>query len=538
MVGLSDNAVQPPSRSGPRSRRGCWTCRSPQVKKRCDERRPTCGRCTRLSLHCDYSLRPTLAQRRRKEIAAHAQEGSSLTIVRLAATSTGVCSLTLSNTDHEAIRFFRTAFAKFHHTKNPDYSLFSIMFDIAQEDPMVMHMVISLGILEMDHRRPNKESKQEQNSRRHYTSALGFMRDAVSPRNESQDIDAIYTALWLMLLYEQQFGDAGCKAYANHLTGAASLLQDRGQRLLQLPSSTAGSLEKAPVLLRRSHGQDGSKLSVYSARIIVWISLLDAAAASSGIGGQVNGALFSILLNSGGSNKYATPVEAFSRLHRYSNPLYRLAWGDLYPQPELLDDVENRNIYALLGQCGQLRFMVAQLAVLYRKDAAAAALKARDVDVSIEQVGYFFTELMEVASDLSLDTDNSHRLVANIRAIVPMYHAVVLDFMRVSAFDQPLGDRQRHALREILNMAYQSFKHDGDEAIIRVAWPLFMAALETDDLLHRDWVLDRFAAIGKYGKNFERAHRFLKEMIPAQQNLGRRIELRARLERTEQFVLA
>jgi hypothetical protein len=451
--------------------------------------------------------------------------------MRLAAPSVSVCSLALTDNDHEAIRYFRSVFAKFHHTKNPDYSLFSIMFNIAQEDPMVMHMVISLGLREMDFRRPNQQGR---NPTQHYASALRLLADAISPDNESQDIDAIYTALWLMLLYEQQFGDPGCKAYTNHLTGAASLLHHRGQSLLQFPSSSAGRSEKAPVLLRKAQG---STLSVYSARIIVWISLLDAAAASSGVGGQVNGALFSLLLDNAGTSRSISPVQAFSRLHRYSNPLYRQNWGDSYPQPELLDDVENRNIYALLGQCGQLRFIVAQLAVLYRKDTAAAAVKAQDVDSSIEHVGEIFTELMEVASDLSPNTDNSHRLVANIRAIVPMYHAIVLDFLRISAFDQPLGDRQRHALREIFELAYQSFKHDGDEAMIRVAWPLFIAALETDESLQRDWVLDRFAAISKYGKNFERAHRFLRGAVSAQQQLGTRIELRACMEEAEQFVL-
>jgi hypothetical protein len=473
-------------------------------------------------------MRLSLAQRRRGQTAV---QESSLTVTRLAAPSVSVCSLVLTDNDHDAIRYFRSVFTKVHHTKNPDYSLFSIMFNIARKDPMVMHMVISLGLKEMDFRRPYQ---QEQNPMQHYTSALQLLAVAISPENGSQDIDAIYTALWLMLLYEQQFGDPGCHAYTNHLTGAASLLQHRGQTLLQFPSSSAGRSEKAPVLFGTAQG---SMLSVYSARIIVWISLLDAAAASSGVGGHVNAVLSSLLLNNAGTSQSITPIQVFARLHRYSNPLYRQNWGDSYPQLELLDDVENRNIYALLGQCGQLRFMVARLAVLYRTDTAAAAVKAQDVNASIEHVGDIFTELMEVASDLSPNTDNSHRLVANIRAIVPMYHAIVLDFLRISAFDQLLGDRQRHALREIFELVYQSFKHDGDEAMIRVAWPLFIDALETDESLQRDWVLDRFAAISKYGKNFERAHRFLRGAISAQQRLGVRIELHACMEQAEQFVL-
>ncbi|PGG99304.1 hypothetical protein AJ79_08571 [Helicocarpus griseus UAMH5409] len=39
----------------PRSRTGCWTCRSRKVK--CDEGHPTCGQCARLGHECDYSPR-------------------------------------------------------------------------------------------------------------------------------------------------------------------------------------------------------------------------------------------------------------------------------------------------------------------------------------------------------------------------------------------------------------------------------------------------------------------------------------------------
>ncbi|BFZ63870.1 hypothetical protein YB2330_005007 [Saitoella coloradoensis] len=43
-------------RKAPRSKSGCWTCRVRKVK--CDERRPTCGQCSRLQIHCEgYSSR-------------------------------------------------------------------------------------------------------------------------------------------------------------------------------------------------------------------------------------------------------------------------------------------------------------------------------------------------------------------------------------------------------------------------------------------------------------------------------------------------
>ncbi|KIV78327.1 hypothetical protein PV11_10054 [Exophiala sideris] len=48
-------SVPPRARLPPRSRTGCWTCRTRKVK--CDEGRPVCGQCSRLGHSCDYSPR-------------------------------------------------------------------------------------------------------------------------------------------------------------------------------------------------------------------------------------------------------------------------------------------------------------------------------------------------------------------------------------------------------------------------------------------------------------------------------------------------
>jgi len=442
--------------------------------------------------------------------------------------------------DHEAIRYFRTDFAKLHHTKNPDYSLISLMFNAAQSDAMIMNMVLALGLQEMNLKRMESSTSSERRSLMHYSSALRMLSESLALENTAKDLGSLLTALWLMLLYEQQFGDPECKAYSSHLQGVASLLQLRGEKLLELPGGAMDD-PRTSVVSNELHTEFRQlRISQYAARVLVWIALLDSGAASVGFGGQVNAAIFSLLFSSPGdaATRNEDPVKAFSVLHRFSNPLYRISWGDAYPQSELLDDVENRNIYDFLGQCVALRFMIAQLATLYRSGSSEASAKTTMVWKSLREVSEQFRELIEVADELSMATDNSHRLVANIRAIVPFYHAAVLDFMRVTAFNEPLSGRQRSALKSIMNLAYQSYKHGGDEALMRVAWPLFLAVLETDDMLHRDWILDRFTALRKYGKNYERAHRFLVDTVPRQQSIGRRVNLRDQLERLDLFVLA
>ncbi|KAF2625503.1 hypothetical protein BU25DRAFT_473524 [Macroventuria anomochaeta] len=547
------------SKTRRRSRAGCWTCRSPTVKKGCDRRRPICGRCERLKISCDYTPRPTLAERRRTNRSLSSAQSPLSSISDAAspivsntsqeildspsvpeACNTGRCTLDLCAEDYEAIRYFRTEFAKLHHTKNPEYSLISLMFNIAQTEPMVMHMVVAIGHQEMDFRRHQSSVSAQNASSNHYGLALRLMADAIVPSSETtKDLDTILTALWLMLLYEQQFGDERCRAYLSHLQGVASLLQSQSGNLLQLPPHKLGAQENSPVAVRTDHSSKESKISIYSARVLIWIVLLDSAAATSGVGGHVNEAILNMLLSNPTDTRMRSkdPIKAVARLHHYSNSLYRLTWGDAYPQAELVDDVENRNVYALLGHCAYLRFLTAQLATLYRDDPSSAMEQAHEVEYSIDEVGDLFRELMEVAHELSLETDNSHRLVANMRAIVPMYYAIILDFKRLTAFNDPMDERQRYALQEIMNLCFQDFTHGGDQPNLRVAWPLFMAALETHDMLHHKFILDRFETFRLYGKNYERAHRFLVTVIAMQRRHGKRVDVRAQMEQKELFVL-
>lgn len=413
------------------------------------------------------------------------------------------------------------------------------MFNMAHEEPMVMHMVLAVGLQEMNSRRSSLQARELQSSLQHYSSAIRLMAHALSPTTSLQNLDATYTALWMMLFYEQQFGDSQCTAYIRHLEGVSSLLQHQFNRLLTQAPDHSNDTETSLVIQRKSSSKDFAPLSVYSARVLIWIAQLDAAAASSGIGGQVNSALLRTLgrSNADSSVPLTDPITSFISLHRYSGPLYRLAWGDEYPHDELLDDIENRDAYSLLAACVQLRFMTAQLATLFQSDSIAAVHQAASIEDSINRVRKSFDELITVASRLSLGTDNSYRFIANIRIVVPIYFAVVLEFLRLTRFDQPLSDRQRHALKVIMNLALQNYKHGGDEAMIKLAWPLFVAALETDDLLHQEWILERFEASSKYGTNFERAHKFLRETIPMQQRLGKRLDVREEMRKVALFVL-
>lgn len=553
-------------RNAPRSRKGCWTCRSKKVK--CDEIRPQCRRCVRLKLLCDYMPRkresrlrnrtaPSEGARSENEInfqgllagsptsdwfqsLLRQDEARSIATFRIPVPSTSNSSVVLTASDHEAIRYFRTTFAQINHTKNPDFSLYSIMFKIAEVNSVVMHMVLAVGGREMEfQKRLLPEYKQGAGSPLfHYSNALKLMAELVGDESTSSspgpNFDSLYTALYLMLLYEQRYGDEKCIGFTNHLNGTALILKHQYNSKGGLLPSSSGKNSQAVFL--HGHEPKRDQVSLYAARIIMWIIQFDSSAASYGLGSQLLTTLSKLMSTDSGDNhdlSYRHLIDKLEQLHHFSIPLYRIVWGKEYPQSELLDDVENKNVFFLEGACIQLRFMVAQLADLSNTDVESEATKRHisDVSQSIERIRDQFSDLIDVAAGLSVSTNNSQRLVANLRRVVPLYYAVVLYFHQsLSTPEQALGAQQIEALRQIMNLAFQTHKHDGEKAIMRIAWPLFMVGLETNDHLHREWVLNRFSALSNFGYNFRRAYQFLSCVVELQTTIGRRVDVRGRLQ--------
>ncbi|KAG4434825.1 hypothetical protein IFR05_009696 [Cadophora sp. M221] len=555
------------NRHAPRSKAGCWTCREKKVK--CDEVRPSCSRCVRLSRDCDYvprqrkkcgPRRPKIGSRHNPKPSTEVDDGSpggSISPTTLSEVSTerrisangplitrgpqmlsnlpppaisAACSLVLSSKDHESIQHFRTSFAIRQHTKNPKYSVLSIIFRLAESNPMVMHMVTAIAGQEIAYLESSEKEGVLESSRsaEHYGDAMRILADTFKNNEENSDMDSILATLWLMMQYEQRFGDGHGMGLKSHLSGLAAVLKTKYPALSNLlgagrgfPSTSVGaeSLTSPP-----SDSLDGAPLSTFATRMLVWFSSFDASAATYGLGGQVNSSLTQLLSQVTDEDE-DNPIRGYFKVHQHSNSLFRTIWGESYPQSELLDDLENREIFYLFGACGQLRYMVADLARLLYHGKEGAEEQTVAVEKAIRLVGRKHSEILRVATSLVSDESNQKRLISNVRYIVPNFHATVLQFLRITRFDKGLDERQRLSLREIMTLAFKSFKHEGDTAMMRITWPLFMAGLETDDLLHREWILDRFRSLGRFGMNYKRAFLLLEAAIDQQERSSERVNM-------------
>lgn len=131
------------------------------------------------------------------------------------------------------------------------------------------------------------------------------------------------------------------------------------------------------------------------------------------------------------------------------------------------------------------------------------------------------------------------RLVKNLRFIVATFHAVVLEFHRVAYFHALLPPEGRRAVERILDLAVVVHESEGNDALTRLAWPMFLAGIEAWDRMHQTWLLERLAGLCGYGRNVTRAHRLLEAVVRRQRSVPGRVDYFQwfRSGEAEEFVL-
>ncbi|KAF5231653.1 hypothetical protein FANTH_13321 [Fusarium anthophilum] len=559
------NAISPTplGRSAPRSRSGCWTCRTKKVK--CDEMRPVCRRCLRLKLSCDYAPRlrtfpkgspagtfvhssvdfSCVEPKRRRDApykslcGSHRPGSDGISPSLSTPLQWGTYGMELGSEEIEAIQYFRESFSSLYIMKKPQYSAFAIMLRLATHEPLVLHMILAIGGCGIDYRRQWHErqyylstedgrSKYRTLGLKHYSEALREMHTILDDNEaaKSANLDSLTSGLVLMIMYEQLHGDTRCKGLASHLNGAALIFKHHYADILQRARDTSQSV---PLMTTAESGSP-RHLSQFCARLITRICGMDATASSFGLGGQVTKVLCRTLPEGNDKSSLPTgPIGRLSSLHAYSGPLYRLVWGDDYPAVELVHDLENQQVFELLEASVQLRYLISEMTSLQPIGGSALAEASRKVETAIQETSEGYMNILAFASRLTSATDNSHSMVPTIRWIVPIYYTEVLDFLRISRTIHPplaIALDNSKTIRNIMNLAFQAYQHGGDVAMVRIARPLFMVALETDEELHVSWILERFRGLAQFGEHFARAGDFLERVSKMKPESRTSIDLR------------
>ncbi|KAF7546712.1 hypothetical protein G7Z17_g8231 [Cylindrodendrum hubeiense] len=584
----ASSATSPIVQNTIRSRSGCRICREKKVK--CDEGRPQCLRCLRLNRECDYKARPRKKYTWRVPVPpSHPPaspddthlEATEVSSPPLAASDTATpgphtnlqrlqhlvtnseearspsqthgpigdslshdCLRILSPLDHAAIHYFRFVLPTAVDSKLPEHSGPAIVWTLAERDPMVLHSVCALAggkVCEQNVMSAEETKERKSLAVEHYTAGLRLLHCAIQDDTQSPDFDCVLATLWLMIAYEQKFGDGCGVGLDAHLQGAASLFRGRLRALASTLNRSTFYLDTQQEREDRMHPSQDSVdyISPLACRLIIWIALIDGGAAVNGFGGA-----FNILLGEGWSDldndAALSRTKCFGALQRHSDLMNLEVWGKSYPQSQLVEDLQSGQLFGLYAESGQLRFLLGELSVYSLQNDSRYETRMKAVSSSILDVETRYRELLRTASLLELgELESQRRFVANARFIAAFYHSVVLCFLRIANGNKPLVNKQRVALREIMTLAFNAHRDQGEQAMIRFAWPLFVAALETDDVLHRTWDLQRYDALAVQGENFRRAREALGIAFSEQDLHERRVDYAelVRRDNIDRFVI-
>ncbi|EWG55886.1 hypothetical protein FVEG_17614 [Fusarium verticillioides 7600] len=516
-----------------RSRGGCQTCRIKKVK--CDETRPICRRCVRLELTCDYTRLPRKKYTRtdaastpsdsligRVDNSYFGEFGSgSLSDTQSADVSlpplntiaddglaldlSPDCAAILSPSDHSAIHFFRFVLPGMVGTRISMHSGPGLVWKLAQQSPMVLHMVCAVSGQTWSEKTSGSKSDAESRRLRaiqHYRDGLQMLAVATQIPSEITCLPPVLATLWLMLLYELRFGD-GCGIGVDaHLRGATSILLGRS-RLTTSDSSDP----------RTSQIIEPENFCPVSCRILVWLSHADGGAVLNGFGGYFNNLL-------GTSSVDITETEAQGRLQRVRQLQKRsiLAnydlWGRSYPQTELLEDMQCSDLSCFDAECAQLKFMVGSLAAAEHRDNVPHGSWRQSVAGAIRSVRSRYGELISVANRLELPDDGPHRrFVMEMQSVISCFYAIYVCFLRITHGQEPIAPEQREAMKEIMSLGFKVYRDQGESGLTRLGWPLFVVAIESDDILHRSWIMERFSELVLHGENYRQAYQAIRVAV-------------------------
>jgi hypothetical protein len=95
------------------------------------------------------------------------------------------------------------------------------------------------------------------------------------------------------------------------------------------------------------------------------------------------------------------------------------------------------------------------------------------------------------------------------------------------------------AISKTLQACAKLHEYEGSGYMWRVAWPMFIAALETDDMIYHKWVIDRFDSLQKRGENMRRAKVLLESVCKEQRITGQQVDFLSQIKsgKFEGFVI-
>ncbi|KAJ5710447.1 hypothetical protein N7488_004603 [Penicillium malachiteum] len=340
--------------SRPRSKSGCWTCRTRKVK--CDETRPHCGKCLKGRRQCDYAPRKRAprgtggrsqkayaALCSKSDVVAIAPATSGLPLSKLVALEPDLpygikaedWPFPLTATDRRAIDHYAANIVPRMVLKTARWSSYSYVLLMCAKHPLLAHLLIAFAIRDM--------AKDDDNDLlirtiEHYQKALSLFIEHLSAPDVTGWIT--FPALWLFIQYEQSYGNSPNVLKA-HLQGVRDIIVTHGAAIL--PGSLGGPNASPDEPLK--YWVPPQMID----RMALWTIHHDARASTFGLGGSI----ISLL-----EEEYPG---AIANICKNSTNALSDAWGPQYPAQEEIWDMRMEKFWIILHEATMLRFELSNI---------------------------------------------------------------------------------------------------------------------------------------------------------------------------------
>ena len=413
-------------------------------------------------------------------------------------------SLVLSKRDRKSLDFLRNsdAFWRFE-TKDREWStMHFITGKMASEDPTVMRLALALAFVQMG-RMEHGTSYEELDGFVHYNAAV---QDILATISQPTTDESLVVKVFLLSYYEKRFGDRQTSVLEPFPT--LRYILEGGGLLKQIVNQIDPT--ESSSLVRTHHEQRTHKPITYIAsRLLWWMALVDL---QEGIIGSSGGSLYAYL------NSHHLLDYMFVLNRNASGAI----WGDSYPPDQFLDDVENTPGFYLLHDIHKAMYGILQLQRMERSHPEWNKL-SETVASTLDRISMQHSSMFAIAE--FINQPRLRRAILNLQFIVALYHSCRLFYHRIAFEHERRGEREEASLRSIMKFAHQSqqIPQYQNITLYSMSVALFVAGLETDDPIHRQWIQDRFQAIEPWGKNIQHMHKLMKRCIAEQLRLNRRV---------------
>lgn len=238
--------------------------------------------------------------------------------------------------------------------------------------------------------------------------------------------------------------------------------------------------------------------SSMAARLIIWLYSEDSFIGFHGCGGDL-------------SKRLSKNPGRLDRLRQISSDALSLNWGEDYPADEVLVDINHFHPIDMLIDMITLHHEIIERNNAYMEMSFTEASNKLDSEFSILEIVCTLLDI-ELLMYCTNPTIQKYASVFRLAASTPnenseiwlnsgisiiIFHALQICWARCtgSSFGSRASPPTERALASLLTLAQRICSRSSPPKFERFHWALFIAGIETNDLLHREWILGKIAGV-------------------------------------------